>query len=135
MKKAYYNKSRKQQVKEAVHYANNRVVNEEKARLYRQRWLEKAKTDPWVRFKRISDNALKRDKEFSITFDGFLDIIKNPCNYCGGIAFGLDRVDNTLGYIPDNVVSCCGDCNMMKYKHTVDEFKSHIEKVYNHLFK
>ena len=27
---------------------------------------------------------------------------------------GIDRVDNTLGYTSNNVVSCCTECNFMK---------------------
>lgn len=30
---------------------------------------------------------------------------------------GLDRKDNSLGYIIDNVLPCCGDCN--KVRNTV----------------
>jgi hypothetical protein len=56
----------------------------------------------------------------------------SPCSYCGyeghvrrfssrkgGWSFsarlnGIDRVDNTLGYVDSNVVACCKACNMTK---------------------
>jgi hypothetical protein len=38
------------------------------------------------------------------------------------IASGIDRVDNSKGYIPGNCVACCGTCNLAKRELTVDEF-------------
>ena len=50
-----------------------------------------------------------------------------PCHYCGldnnSVAgVGLDRLDNTIGYMLDNVVSCCTECNRARSdKFTPDE--------------
>lgn len=45
----------------------------------------------------------------------FLD---QPCYYCGHplneTGIGLDRLDSDRGYVLDNVVPCCGTCNMAK---------------------
>lgn len=48
---------------------------------------------------------------------------------------GIDRVDNSKGYIPGNVVSCCTTCNTAKLTSSFSEFKDWINKVYNKLFK
>jgi len=46
---------------------------------------------------------------------------------------GLDRIDNTKGYVIDNVVPCCGHCNLMKRGMTVLEFKEHIQRIVKQL--
>ena len=48
---------------------------------------------------------------------------------------GIDRLDNNKGYIKDNVVSCCTQCNTAKLTFGLEEFKKWITKVYNHLIK
>jgi hypothetical protein len=51
-----------------------------------------------------------------------------PCVYCGslirGIGSGLDRINNSKGYIIDNVNPCCGTCNDIRGDNlTVEEMK------------
>lgn len=46
---------------------------------------------------------------------------------------GIDRVDNTKGYVYGNVVSCCTKCNTAKLNYTLDEFKEWIRLLYNNL--
>jgi hypothetical protein len=43
---------------------------------------------------------------------------------------GIDRLDNTIGYIEGNVVSCCDICNYSKHTKGYIEFLSWIDKVY-----
>lgn len=45
---------------------------------------------------------------------------------------GIDRVDNTRGYDPDNVVPCCRVCNRAKDVRTKDEFLSWAKRVVDH---
>jgi len=42
---------------------------------------------------------------------------------------GIDRVNNALGYIEGNVVTCCMQCNIGKRDYTLDEFKSWIGRL------
>ena len=54
-------------------------------------------------------------------------ITKDDCFYChteivDGYPHGLDRVDNNVGYTPENVVTCCTLCNMMKHTDPVEAF-------------
>lgn len=91
-------------------------------------------------------NAKKAERLFDITFNEFVEITSKNCSYCGGkpqnriktkeaepyIYNGIDRVDNSLGYIKENCVPCCGKCNLMKRGMTVVEFISHIKKIYKH---
>lgn len=65
--------------------------------------------------------ARKRGKEWSLTKDQYAALISQPCYYCENklgepvsVGVGLDRLDNTNGYMIDNVVCCCDFCNKIK---------------------
>ena len=56
----------------------------------------------------------------------YISLIANSCHYCKGPlnkkGSGLDRKDNSKGYIEGNVVSCCRKCNSVKmHDLTYDE--------------
>jgi hypothetical protein len=42
---------------------------------------------------------------------------------------GLDRVDNTLGYMLENVVPCCKTCNIAKGTMPYDDFMAWIGRL------
>jgi hypothetical protein len=42
----------------------------------------------------------------------------------------MDRVDNSLGYVIDNVVSCCEMCNLAKKDFSREEFESWVRRVH-----
>lgn len=67
--------------------------------------------------------ATNRNLDFDITQRQFDILINNHCVYCNfkGV-IGIDRVDNSVGYTLDNVVSCCKVCNTMKNKHDKSVF-------------
>lgn len=48
---------------------------------------------------------------------------------------GLDRVDNNLPHILENVVPCCKYCNWAKRERTVEEFLEWIAKVWQNIGK
>jgi len=50
------------------------------------------------------------------------NIKNNGRNYGHLFYNGIDRVDNRLGYIKSNVVSCCAICNRAKGTLTTQEF-------------
>ncbi len=47
-------------------------------------------------------------------------------------ALGIDRIDPTRGYEPDNVRSCCTDCNYMKKDLALGDFMQHVGFVHAH---
>lgn len=71
-------------------------------------------------------DAKRSGKEFDLDKKLFNQLVKKPCTYCGihipGHNLGLDRVDSSIGYLPNNVVTCCPRCNFAKNHQTVDEF-------------
>ena len=42
---------------------------------------------------------------------------------------GVDRKNNSLGYLPSNVVACCTVCNHAKRDMTYEEFLSWIDRL------
>ena len=71
------------------------------------------------RYRRLKHAADKRGLAFDITLDGYVELIaKAVCTYCNGslgaVGYGLDRMDNSKGYVMGNVIPCCGTCNEIK---------------------
>jgi 5-methylcytosine-specific restriction endonuclease McrA len=90
-------------------------------------------------------SADKRGYEFLLTENQFKEITQKNCYYCGikplnkmktsndeYVYNGVDRVNNTKGYILDNVVSCCETCNKAKRVMSDKEFKQWIIRIYNY---
>ena len=98
--------------------------------------------------KMYKHGAKRRGLEYKLTEKQFKEITQQPCYYCGIIPSnkrdiegyngayiysGIDRVDNTKGYITGNVVPCCYQCNLSKGKLTLEEFKNWIKRVYKNI--
>jgi hypothetical protein len=92
--------------------------------------------------------ATKRGLEFSLSENEFRELITANCEYCGKapslvrrgrcsngdfIYNGIDRIDNTKGYIHGNVKSCCVMCNFIKRDYSESEFLSLVERIYKNL--
>lgn len=89
--------------------------------------------------------AKYRKLDFELSLDDFSNMTKQHCFYCGippsqvtkykqangqYIYNGVDRVDNTRGYILENCVPCCETCNRAKRMMTVNDFIEWICRVY-----
>ncbi len=74
-------------------------------------------------------SARDRGFSFELSKEDFAKLTKQDCAYCGAepatviakprcngvyIYNGVDRVDNIVGYTPENCVACCKTCNMAK---------------------
>jgi len=96
--------------------------------------------------KRYSGSAKNRNLPFFLTLDQFELLVSSSCHYCGDspsrdiclktafsverIKFnGIDRMDNSLGYTPDNCVPCCTRCNYMKRDLNYLEFIRRIKHI------
>lgn len=91
--------------------------------------------------------AAKRSLTWSISREDFDRLTRSCCHYCGSapkhelktqsdngvrVYNGLDRIDSSSGYVLDNVVTCCGDCNTAKSDLGYAEFLSLVENIYLH---
>jgi hypothetical protein len=75
----------------------------------------------WVvtQYKKLFQSARTRKLVLKISFDDYSKLVSLPCFYCERIlprAFGycLDRINNSKGYLLNNVIPCCGDCNSVR---------------------
>lgn len=107
---------------------------------------EAARNKLYYTYKR---NAGMRSLLFSLSIEEFTVLTSSNCYYCGtppamnaayhlhvnGDYFynGLDRIDNEIGYLSDNVVPCCKHCNLAKHTLGRDEFIEWVDRVYNHM--
>lgn len=91
-------------------------------------------------------NGIIRGKTWQLTVDACRKLFFSECHYCGNppsavfrytgtkiavdlIHAGIDRVDNSVGYIQSNVVSCCSRCNYAKKAESYDDFIDMCRKV------
>jgi 5-methylcytosine-specific restriction endonuclease McrA len=93
-----------------------------------------------------TSGAKKRGMTFKISQKLFRKLTSSKCHYCrippsttmqvGGKTFngdylynGLDRINSKKGYVPNNVVPCCGMCNRAKYTMGYDKFVAWIRRL------
>ena len=90
-------------------------------------------------------SAQCRGYEFSLSKEEFRAIIVQPCIYCGQKLTqekrsksihtgtfkytGIDRYDNSKGYIRGNCVPCCKVCNRIKTNMTVQELEAKLTTI------
>ena len=95
-------------------------------------------------------NAGKRGLTFDLNKEQFKALVFSNCYYCGAVPNqvrkratangicvynGIDRLDNSKGYIISNCVSCCKLCNSMKSKLSKEDFLQHIKKIHKNMLE
>lgn len=101
-----------------------------KDKLKEKAYRRKRLSTPTGRYKVYQSSAKCKGLEFRITFDEFCQIVSKLCAYCGSKErVGVDRIDNTIGYLKDNCSPCCTMCNMMKRNLPENIFLEHCEKI------
>lgn len=87
--------------------------------------------------------ALNRGLVFALSYEQFKNLLSGRCFFCKIPSqnklvlsphyfyqySGIDRLDNDLGYIQSNCVSCCIVCNRAKANLEIHEFMEWIERV------
>jgi hypothetical protein len=109
------------------YYLRHKEVRNEKSR----NRLKESRTNSSVRFREYKKRAKKSDLSFSMSEDDFMLFWNKECFYCSSSidGIGLDRVDNSLGYDLQNLVSCCPVCNYAKGQLSGEEFLSLCRRV------
>lgn len=123
-------------------------VMAEKAKKYRldnpeftKRMNENDKKNINKKFYIYTYSAAKRHIDFKIDFDFFKKMVTGMCKYCnekyidGEYFLGIDRLNNNIGYIEENCVTCCTICNMIKCSYDIKIFENKIKHIlsYNKL--
>lgn len=95
-------------------------------------------------------NAALRGYQFTLSVEECEVLWKSDCHYCGVppiqvaknihrrfngayLHNGIDRADNTMGYIQGNCLPCCKRCNYMKRAMPYEEFIQHIARMAKNL--
>lgn len=95
---------------------------------------------------KVRGGANGRNLEWRLEYKDFRQLVKLPCYYCGGLHSntlthrddirytikynGIDRVDNTKGYVINNCVPCCQHCNKAKLTMPQSEFFNWLKRAY-----
>ena len=88
-------------------------------------------------------NAKKRGISFDLTYTQFENLVDSECYFCGDAAgntlrkrgyndysyTGIDRIDNSVGYLPSNCIPCCSWCNRAKSNSTLENFVNKCKKI------
>lgn len=100
-------------------------------------------------YSRYKYSAKIRNYEFNLSYEKLKDIVSRDCFHCGSEPIetlkskyinttdipvkhnGIDRMNNELGYSDFNSLPCCSMCNIIKRNLSLDDFISHIHKIYN----
>jgi len=96
-------------------------------------------------------SAKLRGYDWYLSDDHAIQLFQGNCHYCGVapstvlstpssyggprwefVYNGIDRKDNSLGYIESNVVPCCKFCQYAKRDLLYQEFLDHLIRVGNH---
>jgi hypothetical protein len=103
-------------------------------------------------FGRYKLKAKNWGRLFSLSLEQVKKITSSNCHYCGiepnmiinsgggcnptgwsdYIYNGIDRKDNSLGYVLDNCLPCCKYCNQAKHLYSYDEFIAYLDRVALH---
>jgi len=86
---------------------------------------------PRPTFRTYRKSARKRGYTFELSFEQFMTFWQKSCYYCGAEIkrIGMDRIDNSKGYILSNLVPCCKWCNEWKRAKTQQEYIKHCKDV------
>jgi hypothetical protein len=82
-------------------------------------------------FAKYKSDAKKRNIVFDIQLKEFGNLHTSPCIYCGFDEknVGIDRVDNSKGYVKYNCVSCCSACNRSKLTLKFNEWIKYLIQI------
>jgi len=94
-------------------------------------------------------SARRRGHEWSMSKEAAIKLFTSNCHYCdsppsnksnfggnGEVVYnGIDRIDNTKGYTPNNCVACCKQCNYFKGNMPLSEFLDQIRAIYTTLHR
>ena len=97
-------------------------------------------------YRNYRNRAEQKELDFNLSPLDFKHLVVQDCHYCGKspsqkinskyngafIYNGIDRKNNKIGYIEDNCVACCKDCNTLKRNLSYDEFIKYFTKIYYH---
>lgn len=136
--KSEYNKQYYQKNRDEMAEYNKRYYQERKDELveYHKQYYKQYLNTPIGRAKNLLRNYNQNDNkkgrgDGNLTAEWIVKhIFSKSCVYCGEsdwFKLGCDRKDNSRPHTKDNVVPCCGECNVKKGRMSYDEYMESIE--------
>lgn len=112
--------------------------------------LSKKKTDAGLNnlVLHYKKGAERRKIPFQLSKEEIREVTSKNCTYCNKkpsmlsysnktwenrsqyVYNGIDRINSSIGYVKNNVTTCCKECNIAKASMTVEEFKDFIKRIY-----
>jgi hypothetical protein len=95
-----------------------------------EKWETTYRSKITPNYKTYTKGATSRNLMFQLSEPEFLQLVQQPCYLCGlSDKNGIDRVDNSKGYVVENCKSCCGHCNLMKKDLLYSSMITNAEKI------
>jgi hypothetical protein len=120
------------QKKNAENAKNWRENNPEKVLINNENKRKNLKLQYNVYFRSARDKNL----DFKLSYGEYEKIVCGNCYYCGTVADkgfnGIDRKDQTQGYVIENCANCCQMCNYMKGSLSDIAFIKMVEHILVH---
>lgn len=129
-----YARKRRKELKNTINRKRRESRANDPDKIEKQKRARQLPKQRWHQFRRA---AVFRQKTFNVSYEQFLILIKMPCHYCNNelgknseTGSGIDRLDNNIGYEPNNIVSCCTFCNKLKSNiFTEEEMKAVVNAI------
>lgn len=109
-----------------IEYKKN---NKEKIKKIQRKYNKTLK----CRYLDYKKGAVARGLEFNLSKEYFSMFWNSQCYYCGSDieTIGIDRINNELGYVENNCVSCCETCNRAKLDLNFEDWISYLNQIVN----
>lgn len=91
-----------------------------------------------TKFYRYEQSAKVKALDFELDSSSFRKLVTSPCHYCGmfiGDINGIDRVDNSVGYLKSNCIPCCSGCNYLKGSMDYNTFVKTVHLISDNMKK
>jgi len=112
----HYHRNRDYYINQVTTYKQNHVVPKPpKEPLVKADRNDPTQRPKWIVYdSRSSDRKFKRENDLDASF--VTECIKNGCSYCDSQEgmLVLDRKDNSIGHVKDNVNASCYRCNFLR---------------------
>lgn len=96
-----------------------------------EKWSTTYRSKTTPRYNTYAKGANTRNIAFEISESEFSEIIQKQCYLCGlSDKNGIDRFDNSKGYLLENCKACCGHCNMMKKDRTYESILRNVNQIH-----
>ena len=112
---------------------NNPAFAKEETRKAREYQLKNPVKHALGLYKR---SAIYKGIERTMSDERLVQLLKQDCSYCGAVAAplnGVDRIDNSRGYVENNVTTACRTCNLAKREMSLEEFKAWVGRAAKHM--